>query len=713
MRWAAAWVILAGVPVPGQVQVTPPEVVLGSGQVCAFQAVLAMAPGADPSRPPSWARGSADPSLWLWTVPDGGPGTVDAKGVFTAPAEGPPSRTRVRATLAASPDVWGEAVVTALALPDVPVALVGQVLGPDWATPQTAALPFSERNHEWNPAIVGRRPRQAPPLEVGFGLPAQLAWTLQPRAAGARLTYREGAQTVHRDVSGQDRAVVTLRGWTRRCRVESLLPVGPGTWFSCVETRTLHPRGLFPFPRRGAEGRTPAISCGAPSCMVESNVLTHPRASILIADEGEHVVHRLARDGTILAWCGEPGRPGHLDSPRRKGCLGRLADFLTGTREPPVRFNRPTFLVQGRERGWGPSWLTMVADTGNHVIRIVTPDGRVSTLAGMPGQVGHLDANDPGDARFNHPLGLAWDEWDNALFVADQGNAVVRRISHWGGVATVAGLTGQPGSRDGGRQVAQFTRIKGLALSPRAGAQSRLFVLDGHAVREVNPRTGRVTTVLGQVDTPGFREFGPGAGPRLEPCLNDPWDLKPCGRGFLIADRGNNAVRLWDIARSSLTTLAGDPALASTRAGLLRDGMPVPLDEAYATLQAPRALLPLTPSRVLVGTARTVAILGLGDPAQDPGWKVTLECAVEPHGGSCQVRFALVGEPEAPVPMAYTVDFLEPDGTLAERRSGDSFTWQPVKAEGIFAQMGAGTVVVRCVTHQGRSAGAKAEVEIR
>ncbi|BDU74757.1 NHL repeat-containing protein [Mesoterricola silvestris] len=712
MGGTLAWGILACLPGLAQVQVAPAEVVLGAGQRCAFQATLARAPGADPSRPPSWARGEREPDLWLWTLSEGGPGHLDGRGVYTAPAGGPAERTRIRATLAASPEVWGEATVTLIPLPDVPVALVGQVLGPDWAAPYSTFLPFVEGDVRWRPrpGVVARTSLWAHPLEVGYGLPAQLTWTFRPGAAGARLTYREGSQTVRRDVSGQDRALLTLRGWTRRCRVESLLPAGGGTWISCVETRRLLPRGLFPLPEDG-EGPGLAARCAEPSGLLEVHL--GPRPSVLVADAGGHALHVLDPDRKARTWCGDPGQPGHRDSPPPKGCLRRVVESLAGLREPPPRFNRPTFLAQGMGWGWGASWRVMVADSGNHVVRTVTPVGRVGTLAGTAGHPGHLDAVDPLEARFNTPQGLAWDPWDQSLYVADQGNAVVRKVHRLHGVTTVAGQVGNTGSRDGGRQVAQFTNLKGLQRTPRPMGPARLYVLDGHAVREVNPGTGQVTTVLGQVDAPGFRDIGPGPEPPLAPCLNDPWDLKPCGRAFLIADRGNHAVRLWDAARGSLTTLAGDPALPVTRSGLLRDGMAVPLDGTYGALRGPRALLPLSPGHVLVATEPSVVSLGQGDPAREPAWTLLLECAVEPRGGTCQARFTLVGDQEEVVPMAYTVDFLEPDGTLAGRRTGDSFTWQPILADGIFGQQGKGRVVVRCVTHQGRSAGGMVEVEIR
>jgi hypothetical protein len=356
-------------------------------------------------------------------------------------------------------------------------------------------------------------------------------------------------------------------------------------------------------------------------------------------------------------------------------------------------------------------WQVLVADSGNHAIRAVEPDGSTSTYAGTPGQAGWADHEDPLEAQFRNPQGLARDPDCQCLYVADQGNAVIRRIDIRGSVTTLAGQPGSPGDQDG--PAARFTDLKGIAV-PRHWQHGRrhLYVLDGHAVREVDPDTGAVTTVLGQVGTPGFREVRPGD-PALGPCLNDPWDLKPTEQGFLITDRGNNAVREWNLEQGTLATVAGDPGQRGSRWGLLRDGMDLPLDETYAALDRPGSILNLTGSRWLVATGHEVVCLGRGILGNDQARAVTLDAGVAERGGACRARFTLAAAgPGEPEPISWSVDFLEPDGTLAERRTGDGFTGQAILAEGTFAQTGAGTVVARCVTRQGRSSGARLGVAI-
>lgn len=129
-----------------------------------------------------------------------------------------------------------------------------------------------------------------------------------------------------------------------------------------------------------------------------------------------------------------------------------------------------------------------VADTGNHRIRKITPEGQVSTLAG-DGQPGHRDG--PADqARFNGPLGLAVDG-QGRVWVADSYNDRIRLISAEGQVLTLAG--GElPGERDGIGAEARFDTPAALVID----ANGHALVADAgnNAIRRVAP-DGTVTSV--------------------------------------------------------------------------------------------------------------------------------------------------------------------------------------------------------------------------
>jgi DNA-binding beta-propeller fold protein YncE len=85
-------------------------------------------------------------------------------------------------------------------------------------------------------------------------------------------------------------------------------------------------------------------------------------------------------------------------------------------------------------RFWNPQGLAVdgvgniyVADTGNNVVRKITPMGQVTTIAGLAGVSGFADG--PGlQARFNGPAGIAVDHAGN-IYVADANNQIIRKIA--------------------------------------------------------------------------------------------------------------------------------------------------------------------------------------------------------------------------------------------------------------------------------------------
>jgi streptogramin lyase len=110
-----------------------------------------------------------------------------------------------------------------------------------------------------------------------------------------------------------------------------------------------------------------------------------------------------------------------------------------------------------------------VADEGNHCIRKVSNTAVVSTLAGTtaPGYVNGVGAN----AHFYYPPGVAVDRNGN-VFVADAGNNAIRKITPEGKVTTYAG--GGTGAVDGPVPVASFRSPYGIAID----TSGNLYVTD-------------------------------------------------------------------------------------------------------------------------------------------------------------------------------------------------------------------------------------------
>jgi sugar lactone lactonase YvrE len=134
-----------------------------------------------------------------------------------------------------------------------------------------------------------------------------------------------------------------------------------------------------------------------------------------------------------------------------------------------------------------------VADEGNDTIRKVSPAGAVTTLAGLPGVAG--DSDGAGRAmRFRSPSAIAVDEAGN-VYVGDSGNYTLRKITSAGIGTTLAGRAGRGDITDGTRSGARFTAILGITLDSAGNVYTtEIDKLKGVAIRRVTPK-GVVTTL--------------------------------------------------------------------------------------------------------------------------------------------------------------------------------------------------------------------------
>ncbi|MCL2500988.1 MAG: S-layer homology domain-containing protein [Defluviitaleaceae bacterium] len=170
---------------------------------------------------------------------------------------------------------------------------------------------------------------------------------------------------------------------------------------------------------------------GAARFNTPSAIAIDKNGNLYIADTLNHVIRRISPDGSVTTVAGRNGVPGYADG-----------------RGSAARFNEPSGIAV-----CGNGYL-YIADTGNHVIRRITPEGYVTTVAGVVSPIpmgeeygtgGYAD----GAARlalFNFPRGLYWA--DGVLFIADTGNHAIRALTPSGNVVTAAG-SGEPGNRDG------------------------------------------------------------------------------------------------------------------------------------------------------------------------------------------------------------------------------------------------------------------------
>src|SRR5258706_173274 len=160
-----------------------------------------------------------------------------------------------------------------------------------------------------------------------------------------------------------------------------------------------------------------------------------------------------------------------------------------------------------------------VADQGNHTIRKVTPAGVVTTLAGLADRLGRADGIGSA-ARFSGPSGVAVDYAGN-VYVADTFNNTIRKVTPAGIVTTLAGLAGSDGSVDGTGDAARFSWPLGAAVD----SAGNVYVADllNSTIRKVTP-AGVVTTLAGLAGRSGSAD-GTGSDPRFSGSFGGPYGL--------------------------------------------------------------------------------------------------------------------------------------------------------------------------------------------
>jgi len=263
--------------------------------------------------------------------------------------------------------------------------------------------------------------------------------------------------------------------------------------------------------------------------------LNWPRAAVVdrqgnlfIADTNNHRVRKVDRDGLIstVAGTGEPGYDGD------------------GGPAVHARLNAP------RDVEVAPDGTLFIADTGNHCVRRVTADGIITTVAGT-GESGGGGGGGPAlQVQLSWPQDIALAP-DGAVIIADTGNHRVRRLTPTGEVVTIAGAGECGFGGDGGKaDLALLTRPRGVV----AAADGSLFIGDteNHRIRRVSPE-GVIDTVAGC----GKEGFSGDGGPAVEASLRYPRGVAVTATGMLfVADCDNSRVRRVD-ATGTITTVAG------------------------------------------------------------------------------------------------------------------------------------------------------------
>ncbi len=249
--------------------------------------------------------------------------------------------------------------------------------------------------------------------------------------------------------------------------------------------------------------------------------------NILIADESNHRIRKVAPDGiiTTIAGTGSPG--------------GYSGDGGPAT---SARLNGPKGVTVDTHGN------LYIADTVNNRVRKVSPDGIITTVTAV-----------------NRPFGVAVDA-AGSLYVADPSlyNNCVRKVSPDGSVATFAG-TGWGGysSNTGLAITVPLDQPTGVAVDAAS-----LYIAGATSIRKVS-RNGIIGTIAGS-GTLGYSGDG---GPATNARLSWPFGVAVSANGSIyVADSKNHAIRLLRPDFSSAPFISAVANAASNLSGSIAPG---------------------------------------------------------------------------------------------------------------------------------------------
>ena len=346
--------------------------------------------------------------------------------------------------------------------------------------------------------------------------------------------------------------------------------------FCTVRAATREGGSLFVVDACTTGIRRASIETGEVESLSLSSAFRHPaglasdgHGTLFVSDAFRHAIYSVRLDTRVVALvAGVVDVRNHddggatvatFDSPRGL-VFDRGALFVADTGNHAVRkIDLATRTVSTLATGFVGVWglavradgLLFATDSLADSVATIAPDGDLTWIVGTGrlGVDGYEDA--PGArARFKNPRGVDYDEATDSLYVADFGNAVIRRVSvATRMVTTVAGSAGRNDYQDGVGSGAHFRAPEAISLvGPNA-----IGVGDEGSLRIVAAQDGEVRTLAGLPPRSGEQD-GQGSSGRFDAPEGMAW-ISPTE--VAVADCGNGSVRRVDVSTRGITTLAG------------------------------------------------------------------------------------------------------------------------------------------------------------
>ncbi|MEY4243513.1 MAG: hypothetical protein RLZZ245_1098 [Verrucomicrobiota bacterium] len=280
-----------------------------------------------------------------------------------------------------------------------------------------------------------------------------------------------------------------------------------------------------------------------------------------------------------------------------------------------------------------------VADNANHKIRKITASGVVTTLAGdgyaSVFSFGRLVNGNGAAASFNYPTDIAMDETRECLYIADNENNVIRRISLVSPYAVTTFAGSSSGILDSATgSGAKFNGPEGIAIDPSG---THLYVADrkNNRIRKITIASAAVTTLAGS-GTAGATDH---ASP-LSATFNEPTGIAVDAAGNLyVTDYVGNKVR-------KITMTAGVAGAVTTLGGSATFSAPYGVDvdgagHVYVTEHASHLIRMISPA----GTVTTLAgVSGVAGSAEGIGTAATFNqpsgISIHPDGVAYLTHYA-------------------------------------------------------------------------
>lgn len=224
-----------------------------------------------------------------------------------------------------------------------------------------------------------------------------------------------------------------------------------------------------------------------------SGIVIDPAGNLFIAECENNTIRKISASGEVTTVAGKAGAKGATDG---EGAT--------------ARFYHPVDITIDADGN------LYVAEFVNAIIRKITPSGMVSTVAGTTkGKGVHYGSTDGkgSEAKFFFPNAIAVDG-KGRLFVSDWENATIRMITPDGNVTTFAGKVREAGYADGAGAAARFSGVKGLTMD----VTGHLFAVENgnSCIRKITP-AGEVSTFAGKAGQMGSVD-GMGAEARFYLC---------------------------------------------------------------------------------------------------------------------------------------------------------------------------------------------------